>query len=304
MKKIRLSIFILSLFFAAISFAKTNETTVPLLFNSGNASPYGMASTSVEINGKKLPLLVDLGASKEFLSLTTKALQGNKVHFTGNKTCGKSLTGKTCYPDIIISEFKISQFTLHNVHAELIDKLWGGHTPKKMPGAFQYGIIGLKFLSQYGVLFDYPHSKLILTKDNHMPYEYQHNNWTTIPFVLQGGITTTTKINDNTPVKLVWDTGAVPSIINSNNTFRSARSNCPGYLPYPSCHKKPYSKLIYTKQFSVDQKQLPNTWFMLEKLPSSVPFTGLVGDNYFRNNLIFIDFKNKTISVHPDVSSS
>ena len=301
MKKIQISIFILSLFFAVISFAQANETTLPLSFNSGNPSPYGMASTAVTINGKKIALLVDLGASKEFFAVTPKAIKGIKVHFTGNKICGKSLTGKACYPDIIIAKFKIGQFTIHNIHAALINKLWGGNSPKKIPGAFQYGVIGMKFLSQYNVLFDYPHAKLILAKHNYFPRAYRSYDWIKIPFALDGGVMTTTQINNHAPVKLIWDTGAVPSIINSNNTFGSTPTHCPHDLPYPICQKKLLKPLLYTKQFSVDGKKLPNTWFKLEKLPSFVPFTGLVGDNYFRNNLIFVNFKNKTIWIHSDV---
>lgn len=298
MKKTCFITLIGALFFNVIAFAQLEQTTLPLSFDSGNPAPYGMASTPVKINGKQIPLLVDLGASKEFLALTDHAVKGIHIKYTKTKTCGTSVAGKKCYPDIIISEFKIGQFTLHNVHAVLIHQLWGGNTPKKMPGAFQYGVIGMKFLSHYNALFDYAHSKLILTRSNRIPSAYPSNDWITIPFIIKDGVMTMSQINGHKPIKLIWDTGAIPSIVNLNNTFGIELKKCPQYFPYLECHQKPYKKLIYIQQFSVGNKKIPNTWFMLEKLPSFVPFTGLVGDNYFRKNLVFIDFKNKTISIH------
>jgi predicted aspartyl protease len=284
---------IVLLFLTTISYAGSNEIVLPLQFNSGNPAPYGMASTTVTINGKKIPLLFDLGASKEYIVLRPAALKKLKVHFTGKKTCSNTLTGKICLPNFVINQLELEGSYFYNLPGQSAKSIWGGGVPKENAGAFKYGLMGMKFLSQFNLLIDYSHHKLILIKNNENPIGYHLGKWITIPFVLDGGIMTEAKIN-NYSAKLIWDTGAVPSIIRSSDTFGSTPKQCSKKLPY----EKNNCILIKTKTFSVAGKALPNTWFMLENLPKNIPFSGLVGDNFFRNNIVFINFKNKTLAIY------
>ncbi|HLB56070.1 MAG TPA: retropepsin-like aspartic protease [Coxiellaceae bacterium] len=276
-------------------YANSNDTTLHLNFNSGNAAPYGMASTVVTINGHKLPLLFDLGASKDSIVLFPAALKKIKVHFRGNETCstfGISFSGKSCLQNFILAKLIIGHFVLHNVPGQFTKQIWGGNAPKKNRNAFKYGVIGMKFLEKYGVLIDYSKSLVILSKNNKMPRSYAHKKWITVPFKIAGGIMTVARINNHNPVKFIWDTGSIPSIINNKNLFGSTIKNCHAYLPYSvNC------KSIITKSFSIDGKKLPNTWFMVESIPLAAPFTGLVGDNFFRNNVVYVDFKKHRISI-------
>ena len=54
---------------------KALESTLPLKFDTGNPAPYGLASTVITIQGKKLPIIFDTGAKKYELALTNNALK-------------------------------------------------------------------------------------------------------------------------------------------------------------------------------------------------------------------------------------
>ena len=44
---------------------------------------------------------------------------------------------------------------------------------------------------------------------------------------------------------------------------------------------------------------LPNTWFKVTNLPSYAPFDGLLGSNFYSENLVYFDFDKQQIFVKP-----
>ena len=42
---------------------------------------------------------------------------------------------------------------------------------------------------------------------------------------------------------------------------------------------------------------IPNTWYKVMKIPSQAPFDGLMGSNFYRNNLVYFDFGSHKIHV-------
>lgn len=158
--------------------------------------------------------------------------------------------------------------------------------------ASKNGVIGLRLLSHYGLLLDYANSRAILTKANMPPLKYDIKFWIKIPFNFQGGISTTAKINGEIK-KLIWDTGATPSIIRATDVVSKASMSCPreAYYSEPGC------TLIKTQQFSINKEIIPNNWFMLSSLDKSMPFDGFVGSNYYEKNVLFFDFNNKFIYI-------
>ncbi len=83
------------------------KTTIPLSFNTGNPSPYGLPSTKISIQGKTLPVIFDTGYSKGSIALTAKGLKGLKVKYTGSETCSMTMTEKVCSKDFIIPKVTI-----------------------------------------------------------------------------------------------------------------------------------------------------------------------------------------------------
>lgn len=158
--------------------------------------------------------------------------------------------------------------------------------------ASKNGVIGLRLLSRYGLLLDYANSRAILTQASMPPKDYDIIPWIKIPFNFQGGILTTAKINGEIK-KLIWDTGANPSIIRATNLINKASRPCPlgAYYNESEC------SVIKTQQFSINKEIIPNNWFMLSSLDKSIPFDGFVGSNYYERNVLFFDFKNKFIYI-------
>lgn len=269
------------------------ETTMPLRFDSGNISPYGMVSTQIKINGKIFPLLVDTGASKISLALKKKVIDAISVDYTGEKTCFDSISGQHCYPNLVVKEVSLGHITMHNVNGISIDEVWGGIDPIEQAGAFENGLIGLELLTQFNVLFNYPDSSITLLPHGQFSNEINSNKFKKIPFTLQGGILTKMKINQQ-EVHLIWDTGAIPSILNHGKFDNMKLTPCPLNLPYAG-HD---CQIIKIDDFStLSDHSLGETWFMVDNLPKNIHFDGLIGDNFFREHLVFFDFKNHQIYI-------
>jgi predicted aspartyl protease len=268
------------------------EAILPLKFNTGN-EVHGLPSCIIEIQGKNIPLILDTGASKYELALSRYALKNIKAVYHSKKECSKTISAKFCAETFIIPELKIGPFFLYNVQGIIMPKLWGGNDANfKHTEASKNGVIGLRLLSHYGLLLDYANSRAILTKANIPPQNYDITAWIKIPFNFQGGISTTAKINGEVK-KLIWDTGANPSIIRSTDLINKASRPCPrdAYYNESGC------SLIKTQQFSINNEIIPNNWFMLSSLSKSMPFDGFVGSNYYEKNVLFFDFNNKFIYI-------
>lgn len=290
----KLLIFVFLFLNIEMAFSEENSIVLPLRFYSGNPSPYGMASTEVKIGDKKIPLIIDLGASLESITLFPLALKQTSYRLTHKKVTGHTFSGKMDLEEIILPTISLGKVTLHNVVGQAAEKLWDGEKSPENLGAMRYGLLGLQFFKQFGVLFDYSHHKIILTKNNRLPSGYRKHHWIAIPFEYQGGIMTKFQINHQKSEKFVWDTGAVPSVIDSEYHSGIAPKSCPKELPYS---QEKDCQTIQAKNFSYKNKELPGIWFKLRNFHGKAPFVGLIGDNYFRDNIIFIDFKQQRIFI-------
>lgn len=270
---------------AMTCFAEANETTLPLTFSQD------APAITVEIQGKNIPLIFDTGDASDAITLSPEALQNLKVHFTGQQVCADSLSGKDCMQSFIIPELKIGDFVLQNVQGQLMPHIWGNDKGLVMTQAWKDGVIGLPLLKNFGVLIDYPNDEIVLTKNFQMPNIIDKEDWVKIPFTFDKNISTTAEINGS-PLKIVWDTGAIPSSIRSDIPINANISECPDRykIVIPQC------KRIKTTNFTMSKQKLDNTWFIVRDMPQ-LPFDALLGSNFFANNLVFIDFKNNTLSV-------
>lgn len=278
-------------------FAKTNatrtQTSIPLEFNVGNPAPYGGPSTIITIQGKEIPIIFDTGAKKSDLVLTKHVLKTIHVKFTGRQICFKAMDGKHCQKEFLIPEVKIGSFVVKNVKGTLMTKLWGGHDEFfKETEASRNGVIGFGLLSKFNLLLDYPNSKAHLIKPQNKPTDYDIENWVSIPF--QGHLLTKLKLNDKL-VTLTWDTGAIPSNINQTVAQSLKQTPCPKNNPYKGNEK--CSRVETISLTTINNESLPTTWFSVQKMPPSVPFDGLVGSNFYAENLVYFDFDKHRIYV-------
>lgn len=270
------------------------ETSLPLKFDTGNPAPDGMPSIFITIQGKKLPILFDTGAKKTQLALTKQALKNIDVHFTGKEICFNAMDGKHCQKEFIIPEVVLGSFTIKNVKGVLMSKLWGGNDEDFIETeASKNGVVGFALLNQFNILLDYPQAKVILTKPQSKPKDYHMAQWTSVPFT--DHFQTKLNINDK-PVNLSWDTGASLSIIKASIAQNFPQTACPAGKRYS---KKDCLRIEPTSFTTSDGKILPNTWFHVIDIPSYAPFDGLVGSNFYQENLVYFDFDEHKIFVAP-----
>lgn len=265
--------------------AEPTQTTLPLKFSQD------LPSTTIEIQGKTIPLLFDIGASNDAITLSPRALRGLNVRFTGGQTCAHTVSGRVCMKNFIIPELKIGDFTVQDIQGELMPKLWDNNNKGFIQtAAAKNGVIGLKLLQRFGILIDYSQAQVILTKNFVTPSNYNITDWTVIPFEFKGGISTQAQINGN-DIRLVWDTGAVPSAIKTSALINIDTNPCPPNKNFGITN----CRYIKTSRFTINNQSLNNTWFLVENIP--LPFGGLVGSNFFQENLVFINSQDKTLAI-------
>lgn len=276
---------------------KSSETTLPLQFDTGNPAPYGLPSTVITIEGKSFPIIVDTGAKKYGLALTKEALRKIHFQFTGKLICSNSITGKHCEKEFIIPEIKLGSFTVKNVEGILVEHLWGGNdTSFKATAASRNGLLGYTLLSKFNILLDYKNSKLTLVKPGNTLTQYNIAKWRAVSFDDH----LHTKLNaDGKQLTFSWDTGAIPSIISRKAATAFKQIHCPKNNPYnesiDNCFRVKVALLL-----TVDNEFISNnTWFSVTDIPENAPFDGLIGSNFYANNLVYFDFDNHKIYVNP-----
>lgn len=266
-----------------------------LKFDTGNPAPYGMASTVISIEGKPFPIIVDTGAKKYGLALTREALQQIHVQFTGKLICSNSITGKHCEKEFIVPEVKLGKFNIKNVKGILVEHLWGsshGEDRFKATDASRNGLLGYTLLSKFNILLDYKNSKMTLIRPGKTFTQHDVTKWKAIPFDNH----LNTKLNVNGKLlAFSWDTGAIPSIISRKAATSFKQIQCPKDNPY----KEPMDQCVRVEAnlSTVNNSVISHTWFSITDIPDAAPFDGLIGSNFYANNLVYFDFDNHTIYV-------
>jgi len=290
--KLRILFFLL-LYVSITAFA---ETTIPLSFNTGNPEPHGLPSMEIIIQGKKIPLILDSGASKSEVTLSKKALNGLKVEFTGNQICTTALDGEHCEPEFVIAELTLGNIVLKNVNGTLMEELWGGDdTDFISTEASDNGVIGYDFFKRFNVMLDYPNREVVFFSIDEKLKKYNISDWISIPFTEH---LKTKVILNNEVITLGWDTGSVPSIIKKNVASKMVPSKCKQDTPYG---KRDDCEQIITNSFKIFANliNLPPTWFLIKDIPQEAPFDGIIGSNFYMEHVIYFDFKNQQILIKP-----
>lgn len=290
MKKFSFLTLLLSLCITTFAESNNQMAVLPLEFNTGNLAPKGLPSTIVYIQGQKIPVIFDTGAGKSEIALSSYALRNINIKFTGKKICFKTITGKVCEKEFILPEVILGNIKIKNVHGTLMKELWGNANQKsfKQTEASKSGVIGIKLLSQFDFLLDYKNSRVIIEQSGEIANKYNVENWLSIPFTKP--LNTHLHINKQN-FNILWDTGCAPSIIKESLVAYFPQKTCPSYQS--DCLS------VDLKLLTPDGKQLPETWFKITKTPKYAPFDGIMGSNFYRENLVYFDFTHNKIYVKP-----
>ena len=276
-------ILILFIFFVAClentyADAVYKSVTMPVSFSQGEPA------SIITIGDKTIPLMIDSGASKNFLVLSKRALKNIKVTYTGQTHCFKALDGPYCFKKFIIPIVKIGNFILHDVPGEEMQHLWDANTKGFIETeAAKNGIIGLALLTKFNVLFYFKNKQITYMPFHFIPSNLDLKQCHPVKADFSQGIVANFFFN-NKMNKMVLDTGANISIINPKNTNKT--------LYY--CNKDHINDFKNCKidKIALFADQKPENFYVRS---FNLPFDGFIGSTYLLNHRVFIDSFNKTV---------
>jgi hypothetical protein len=179
---------------------------------------------------------------------------------------------------------KIDHMTFHDVKGSEMKKLWGGDDHGFIETeASKNGLIGLKFLKEFNMLLDYKNKKIILTKQQSYPANFDLTKCNKTKFNFAKGIVANMNVK-NKKVTLLIDTGATLSYLKPDKfcvTGKRSNENC--------------NYLSATLKDDRLNKDMGLEKFYLKNFP--IPFDGILGATYIQKNLTFIDTYNKLLYI-------
>lgn len=229
---------------------------------------YRSPVTSILVNGVDLSLLVDLGGSNA-VALTKEELLLTKPKFIGETGKHQFLNGET---------YTSRKFTLDSVAfgSVLLTNVLGreyfraSFSPKDLPGHIGIGILG-----QFQVIINYPEKTISLFKPTVPSITFNECNGGNISEldIFEGTIRSKVSFGGENNYLFAWDTGASHNIV-SPTVF--PESEIPdliiggeSYGPTPVRHIE----------------------------IEGAPFDGLIGYDFFMENLVCFDFERKLVAI-------
>jgi PDZ domain/Aspartyl protease len=146
-------------------------TSIPLIINQ--TKPYINAKiVDQEGNARSLKTLLDTGASHALWS-EEQSVEGLKIHFNNQPVfLGSGLNGEVFGKFGRLNKLYTGPFEMDNVIIYVPDS---SSISKAMGINERDGSIGAEVLRRYHIIFDFPHQKLSLKKNNHFQQEFTQN---------------------------------------------------------------------------------------------------------------------------------
>ena len=285
-------LFLIMLFMSC--FAQSLEVTWELTFDNGNNLP----TVTMDFQGKKTQFIFDTG-SKSALHLPMALINKipNKTENT-EKMKFNDLTGDTKeVKSFIVDKLKLGSFIFNNVQV-LEYKSWGlfmlndrtktDHDKEEIDA--EKSLIGLGLFKDYVLTINYPENKITISDDIKVSDDL-NKNWFSIPFYLNNYGLVINLFDGSKNYEMILDTGASVSIIKEESLSPSSSK-----ISLPKYNVR-YTPLEMTDAASVKVEAI-----IIDSLPDKFKSDGIIGSNFFRTNIVKIDFRNKQMWVQPVVT--
>jgi hypothetical protein len=280
------------------SIHKKQYSRMPIVFGSANTP-----KTEVEIQGKKHLLDIDFGCkfqmvlNNEILSSLEKepygTLQGRDVkgntYSSSAYQIKKIKIGGHSFKDVIVKEIN-KRYVLNSV-------LYIEKNDKNEVFNDKFGVIGRALLERMNLLLDFQNSIIIECDDikNLEQIGYSANNLTPSSFDIgpTGLILTVNTTIGKTRLSL--DTGSTVSIIRSS----FVKEDVPKKQEYGLSY-------INTSMFEIGNRDFGRmNLYLYDVTPELHEIDGLLGMDFLKNHVVYIDYKHKMIYIgDPKVSAS
>ena len=285
-------LFLIMLFMSC--FAQSLEVTWELTFDNGNNLP----TVTMDFQGKKTPFIFDTGA-KSALHLPMALINKipNKTE-NAEKMKLNDLTGDIKeVRSFIVDKLKLGSFIFNNVPV-LEYKNWGLFIPidltksnhEKKGTDAEKSVIGLGLFKDYVLTINYPENKITISDDIKVSDDL-NKNWFSIPFYLNNYGLVINLFDGSKNYEMILDTGASVSIIKEESLSPSSSK-----ISLPKYNVR-YTPLEMTDAASVKVEAI-----IIDSLPDKFKSDGIIGSNFFRTNIVKIDFRNKQMWVQPVVA--
>ena len=284
-------LFLIMLFMSR--FAQSLEVTWDLTFDNG----YNLPSVTMDLQGEKTQFIFDTG-SKSALHLPMALINKipNKTENT-EKMKLNDLTGDIKeVRSFIVDKLKLGSFIFNNVQV-LEYKSWGlfmlndrtktDHDKEEINA--EKSLIGLGLFKDYVLTINYPENKITISDDIKVSDDL-NKNWFSIPFHLNNYGLVINLFDGLRNYEMILDTGAAVSIIKEKSLS-----------PFSKKLTLPKYNFRYTALKMADIDSVKVEAIIIDSLTDLFKPDGLLGSNFFRENIVKIDFKNKQMWIQPAV---
>ena len=286
---------LLSLIILFISnFAQSVEITWDLIFDN----IYNLPSIIMDFQGEKIPLILDTG-SKEALHLPIALIDKipNKTE-NSEKVRSIDLSGNIKeVRSFIVDRLELDSFIFNNIQV-LEYKSWGlfissdltRSNPDKEEIDAENSVIGLGLFKDYVLTINYPENKITISDSINISDDL-NKNWISIPFYLNRNGLVINMFDGLNNYEMILDTGATVSIIKEESLS-----------PFSSKFFEPEDNFRYISLEMTDVASDKIKAIIIDSLPDEFESDGIIGFNFFRKNIVKIDFRNKQMWIHPVVT--
>ena len=284
-------LFLIMLFMSR--FAQSQEVTWELTFDNG----YNLPSVTMDLQGEKTQFIFDTG-SKSALHLPMALINKipNKTE-NAEKMKLNDLTGDIKeVRSFIVDKLKLGSFIFNNVPV-LEYKNWGLFIPidltksnhEKKGTDAEKSVIGLGLFKDYVLTINYPENKITIS-DDIKGSDDLNKNWFSIPFHLNNYGLVINLFDGLKNYEMILDTGAAVSIIKEKSLS-----------PFSKKLTIPKYNFRYTALEMADLDSVKVEAIIINSLPDVFEPDGILGSNFFLENIVKIDFKNKQMWIQPAV---
>ncbi|MCE9582478.1 MAG: aspartyl protease family protein [Planctomycetes bacterium] len=245
-------------------------TALPLRLESGR--PH----VDVEVNGKRFPVLFDLGAGGT-VWLDPDVAKAAGARFTGESSTWLDAFGiEQSSRRYVLDAVRAGDFVLRDLEGRELPPV-----PEPLGG-----ILGWRLLQRFRVLIDFPGRRVVLATGGALPPDVHPELWTRVPFRATSSGIVTDAVADGLPLELVWDTGATRSILK------------PGRVDPERCGKEAFPT-FYAETLRLAGHDFGPLAFVVLDIQEP-PGDGLVGQPFFEAHRVLIDWESRELSIeHP-----
>lgn len=245
---------------------------------------------TIQIENQKARVLLDTGARNQVIVLKERILEKLvTIRKFAKKELSTDITGKEYIAEkYILPEFNMGEIKFLQARVTQ-DTNWGltGGGAKGILNS-KDGAIGLELFVNKAFIIDYPNEKLVVI-DRLIPVEYDIDNWHDINFkVDRYGLNLFISVDYDKSKRFILDTGANISLIKDGVTgISQVHEDCLIELSNEPC------KYIESQTLVLENIELPNMKFYLYTFPRGFEPDGIIGYNFLKDKVIFVDFNQR-----------